>query len=180
MLLVAWDRSSQPMHKASHAVLYIKDGPRQSHLDLDSQQLLAANVKYWPETPKVTFTLEVDQGDGNVSDSVQIAGVPASAIPARPAADGASANRAADASTEPDRPSPFASRTPREIRPDPSTSLALPVQPGLAITAAPTPPPSVGETPDQRSRLSRMVGKIPLLRRLTNHPQHSDNEHPPK
>src|SRR6202035_4264607 len=59
VLLVAWDRNSQPVHSASHAILHIKDGSQQSQLDLNSQQLRAANVKYWPETQKVTFMLEV-------------------------------------------------------------------------------------------------------------------------
>ena len=168
VLLVAWDRSSRPVHNASHAILTIKDGPQQSQTDLNRQQLRAANVKYWPETRKVTFKLEVYHGDGSTSESVQVSGEPASA-PAAPAKLPMTAN----ASLEPDRPSPFAVRTRREIR------LAMPnPQPRLLITAAVTPPPPVAEIPDQESRLGRMMSKIPLLRRLKKHPQHSENEYP--
>jgi len=162
------DRSSRPVHNASHAILTIKDGPQQSQTDLNRQQLRAANVKYWPETRRVTFKLEVYHGDGSTSESVQVSGEPASA-PAAPAKLPMTAN----ASLEPDRPSPFAVRTRREIR------LAMPnPQPRLLITAAVTPPPPVAEIPDQESRLGRMMSKIPLLRRLKKHPQHSENEYP--
>jgi hypothetical protein len=186
VLLVAWDRGSPSLHNASHAILYIKDGPQQSQLDLNSQQLRAANVKYWPETQKVSFMLEVYQGDGSISESAQVtgaadpAGEPASVVAAQPTRPNvASGSLAANASTEPARPSPFALRTQREIRPEPSISLATPAHdpqpPRTFITAAATPPPSVAEMSDQRSRLARMVSKIPLLRRLKKHPE---NEYP--
>jgi hypothetical protein len=172
VLLVAWDRSSQPVHNASHAILHIKDGPRQSQTDLNSQQLRAANVKYWPETRNVTFMLEVYQGDGSVSESVQFAGAagalsPVTAVqPKRPMIE-------VNASGEPARPSPFALHARREI------SLATPApQPRLTMTAAATPPPSVAEKPDRESRLGRMMSKIPWLRRLKKHPQHPENEYP--
>jgi hypothetical protein len=168
VLLVAWDRNSQPVHNASHAILHIKDGKQQSQTDLNSQQLRAANVKYWPETQKVTFMLEVYQGDRIISESVQVAGdagepVSVAAHPKLP--------MAANASLEPDRPSPFAVQTRRE-RPESSIGP----QPRLMITAASTPPPAAAEKPDQESRLGRMMSKIPLLRRLRKHPQHSENE----
>jgi hypothetical protein len=173
VLLVAWDRSSQPVHNASHAILYIKDGRQQSQTDLNSQQLRAANVKYWPETQKVTFMLEVYQGDGSISESVQVACEPASvpaAVSKRPTV---ASGMAANASMEPDRPSPFAVHTRRE-RPEPSIAL----QPRLMLTAAATPPPSVAEKSDRESRLGRMMSKIPLLRRLKKHPQQPENEYP--
>jgi hypothetical protein len=179
VLLVGWDRNSQPVHNASHAILHIKDGRQQSQTDLNSQQLRAANVKYWPETQKVTFVLEVTQGDGSISESVQVVGdaAPVAAPPKRPAPDSLSAN----VSPEPDRPSPFALRTQREIRPEPSIRLATAAQdpqPRLVITSAATPLPSAAEKSDQGSRLARMVGKIPWFRRLKKHPQQSENEYP--
>jgi hypothetical protein len=181
VLLVAWDRSSQPVHNATHAILHIKDGPQQSQLDLNNQQLGAANVKYWPETQKVTFMLEVYQREGSISESVQVvggAGEPAPVTAAQPKRFPNAPNGAqGDASVEPARPSPFAVRARREIRPEPVTPAPDP-QHRLMVTAATTPPPSAAEKPDQESRLARMVSKIPLLRRLKKHPQHSENEYP--
>jgi hypothetical protein len=172
VLLVAWDGSSLPVHNASHAILHIKDGPRQSQTDLNSQQLRAANVKYWPETQKVTFMLEVYQGDGSISESVEFAGDtgdPPSVTAVQPKRPVMEAN----ASGEPARPSPFALHARREI------TLATPApQPRLMMTAAATPPPSVAENPDRESRLGRMMSKIPWLRRLKKHPQHRENEYP--
>jgi hypothetical protein len=172
VLLVAWDRRSQLVHNATRAILHIEDGRQQSQLDLNRQQLGAANVKYWPETQRVTFMLEVYQGERSISESVQVTGEPVTAavpkrLPTFP--NGVQP----DVSLETARPSPFAVHTRREIR------LAMPdPQPRLMITAAATPPPSVAEKPDQESRLGRMVSKIPLLRRLKKHPQHPENEYP--
>lgn len=173
VLLVAWDRNSQPVHNASHAILHIKDGRQQSQTDLNRQQLRAANVKYWPETQKVTFMLEVYQGDGSISESVQVACEPASVPAAAPKRPTVASGMVANASMEPDRPSPFAVHTQRE-RPEPPIML----QPRLMMTAASTLPPSVAQKPDQESRLGRMLGKIPLLRRLKKHPQQPENEYP--
>jgi hypothetical protein len=175
VLLVAWDRSSQPVHNATHAILHIKDGPQQSQLDLNRQQLGAANVKYWPETPKVTFMLEVYQGDGSISESVQVASDPASVTAqAKRLPNGTQREVPVDAA----RPSPFAVPVRREFTPDPSITSALNPQARLLITAAATPPPSVAENSDRESRLGRMIGKVPFLRRLRKHPQHSENEYP--
>src|SRR5438552_1969957 len=73
-LLVAWDKSCQPVRNANHGILYIRDGTQASQLDLDTQQLEAAKIKYWPTTQNVTFVLKVYQGDGSISDSIQAAG----------------------------------------------------------------------------------------------------------
>ena len=168
VLLVAWDRKSQAVHNATHAILHIKDGRQQSQTDLNRQQLGVANVKYWPETQKVTFMLEVYQAEGSISESVQITGEPAPVTATAP-----KRSLEANASLEADRPSPFALHTRREI------SLAMPAPlPRLMVTAAATPPPSVAVQPDQESRLGRMLGKIPFLRRLKKHPQHPENEYP--
>jgi hypothetical protein len=175
VLVVAWDRTSQPVHNATHAILHINDGPQHSQTDLNSQQLRAANVKYWPETQKVTFMLEVYQGDGSISESVEVTGD--AAAPAAVAVQPKRPSLAANASMEPARPSPFAVR----IRREPSVRLAtsaLDPQPRLIITTAAMPPPSVAERPDQESRLGRVMGKIPFLRRLKKHPQRSENEDP--
>jgi hypothetical protein len=182
VLLVAWDRSSQPVHNASHAILYIKDGPQRSKLDLNIQQLRAANVQYWPETQKVTFTLDVYQGEGSISQSVEVTNTApvTAAQPKRPTSaqpDLASGSLEANASMESARPSPFAVR----IRREPSMAAsALDPQPRVIVTAAETPPSTAAETPDQESRLGRMLSKIPLLRRLKKHPQQPENESPLK
>src|SRR2546428_8229304 len=80
-LLVAWDKSCEPVRNANHGILYIRDGTQGSQLDLDTQQLDAAKIKYWPTTQNVTFVLKVYRGDGSVSDSIQAAGELGSAGP---------------------------------------------------------------------------------------------------
>src|SRR6266481_3468483 len=68
-LHLQWDRHARPIHSADHGILHIFDGTHQSQLDLTSQQLNTASVRYWPESPTVTFRREVYNGVTSSSDS---------------------------------------------------------------------------------------------------------------
>src|ERR1035437_2037669 len=98
-LRVQWDRASRPIRNADHAILYIEDGTIQSQLDLTGRQLDSSSVRYWPESERVTFRLEVYRGSQSSSDSTAFA--PAKARgPRRPPGQ-------ARAMVEQVRPSPF-------------------------------------------------------------------------
>jgi TonB family protein len=186
-LRLEWDRSLAALREAGHGILYITDGAHQSHLDLDPLQLTSGVVSYWPETQDVTFRLEVFSPGGVTSDSLRVVGglaptpAPSPAVKtARPAAAvtrrEASASRMEVADT---RPSPFA--LPAPPPPPPAVSAPTPV-PAAAAAAAPretaplpvtkaaplrkTADVSVVAEPVAESRMGRVVGKIPLIRRL--------------
>ena len=59
---VQWDRASRPIRNADRAILYIEDGALQSQLDLTGRQLDSSSVRYWPESERVKFRLEVYRG----------------------------------------------------------------------------------------------------------------------
>ena len=198
-LLVAWDKSCQPVRDADHGILYIRDGTQASQLDLDTQQLEAAKIKYWPTTRDVIFVLRVYQSDGSISDSIQAAGELGTAEQ-----EIGSADRREE---EPARPSPFLTRTRKRMTRRPAAAnppVAFSVEP--AVTPEPEPPaatpllqpapdptpataadsipdpllafappaPAVAK-PSQGLRLGRIIAKIPLLRRLKKSPEHSEN-----
>ena len=155
-LRVQWDRRSRPVLDADHATLYIADGTLQSHLDLTGRQLDSSSVMYWPESDRVGFRLEVYRGSQSTSESAVFAPVQARnrrrrAGPAR-------------AIVEQARPSPFDRKEPAITE---AQSRPVPVIAPLEPLAAPESP---AVEPPQRSRLDRMIGRIPLLRRFRKHP----------
>src|SRR5947208_80000 len=110
-LLVAWDKSCEPVRNANHGILYIRDGTQRSQLDLDTQQLDAAKIKYWPTTQSVTFVLKVYRGDGSISDSIQAAGELGTPGQEQFQSVGSADRR----EEEPARPSPFVARTKKRM-----------------------------------------------------------------
>jgi len=150
-LHLQWDRHARPIQDADHGLLYIVDGKHQTQLDLTSQQLNSASVRYWPESPAVTFRMEVYKGANSSSDSVQ--------IPVDKPVTAAEAVR-----TELVRnPSPF-----ERVRPEIVRHRAPRPAPVVERAQAVEPEPVVRE---HESGFSRVVSKIPLLRRLKRHRQ---------
>ncbi len=157
-LHLQWDRHARPIRSADHGILYIFDGTHQSQLDLTSQQLNSASVRYWPESPAVTFRMEVYNGASSSSDSVQVAvGKPVAA----PVAIRAEVVR---------NPSPF-----ERVRPEIVRRQVLRPAPVVERVQAVEPPPVVRE---HESGFSRVVSKIPLLRRLKRHRQSDSSAAP--
>ena len=153
-LRVQWDRASRPVCSADHATLFIEDGATQSHLDLTGRQLDGSTVMYWPESERVTFRLEVYRGRLSSSDSTAF-GMPKDRKRRRQAGP-------ARAIVEQARPSPFEHVEPPMV----VTQTLPPVAPQVAAVGAAV---AVAE-PAQESRLDRLIGRIPLLRRWRKHP----------
>ena len=159
-LRVQWDRGSRPVRNADYAVLFIEDGTIQNTLDLTGRQLDSSTVRYWPESERVTFRLEVYRGGRSRSDSATFALAQAR-------------NRRrqvglARAIVESSRPSPFEHVDTEievtQMRPAP---VVVARAPALELAAA---------EPPQESRLDRVLSRIPLLRRLPKHPQSDETE----
>jgi hypothetical protein len=150
-LHLQWDRHARPIHTADHGILYILDGTHQSRLDLTAQQLNSASVRYWPESPAVTFRMEVHNGAASSSDTVQVpVGKPvADPVPIR--------------AQVVKNPSPF-----ERVRPEIMRRQVVRPAPVVERVRAVEPEPVVHE---RDSGFTRVVSKIPLLRRLTRHRQ---------
>jgi hypothetical protein len=154
---VQWNRGSRPIRNADHAILYIEDGSVQSQLDLTGQQLDGSSVKYWPESERVTFRLEVYRGSQRSSDSA-VFGLSRDLRSRRK-------QGPVRAIVESARPSPFEHVNLEIVR-----TQTLPAPPTAAEPVATAEPVAVAE-PQRESRLDRVISKIPLLRRLQKHPQ---------
>jgi hypothetical protein len=166
-LQLQWNRRARPIRDADHAILYIHDGTHQSQLDLTSQQLNSASVRYWPESTAVTFRMEAYTGTARTTESVQVP--VASPLEKQPVP-------AAPRSLVVKNPSPFERVRPEIIRrkpplPAPVVARAIEMEPPRTLRTDPV-------EPHHESGISRVVSKIPLLRRLTKHRQ-SDVSAPP-
>src|SRR5665647_319470 len=129
-LRVQWDRASRPVRNADHAILFIADGTFKSQLDLTGRQLDSSTVRYWPESQRVTFRLEVYRGTQSSSDSADFA-LPQAGSRRRQAGP-------ARAIVQQARPSPFERVAPdlvvTQTRPVP---VLAPGAPALELVAAP-------------------------------------------
>jgi hypothetical protein len=162
---VQWDRGSRPIRNADHATLFIEDGKLKSQLDLTGRQLDGSSVLYNPESERVAFRLEVYRGGLSSSESA------AFVVPGWSRHGQAGGARAV---VEPLRPSPFERVEPEIVQ------IQMPPAPVVAPEAPPPEPaaaakPTASE-PLKRGRLDRAISKIPLLRRLSKHPQSDETE----
>ena len=164
-LRVQWDRASRPIRNADHAVLFIEDGAAKSQLDLTGRQLDSSSVKYWPESERITFRLEVYRGRQSTSDSAQF-GLP-------PGSGQRRQGGAARAMVQQIRPSPFEHQDP-EI--EVTQTLPAPVVAARAPVPEPTPEPVASADPPSESRLGRIISRIPLLRHLRKHPPSDETQ----
>lgn len=73
-ILVTWNRDSDAIKNASHAVLYIFDGDRHENYDMDLGQLQDGKIMYSPMTADVSFRLDVTRKGkpAPISESVRV------------------------------------------------------------------------------------------------------------
>jgi hypothetical protein len=73
-LRLSWNhRASQ---RASHAILWIRDGELERKVELDPKQLNEGSIAYWPRTNDVDFRLQLVGPGGSVTESVRSIGGP--------------------------------------------------------------------------------------------------------
>ena len=58
-LLLTWNRDSEPIRNATHAVLSIHDGTQDENVDLDLNQLRNGSIVYSPMTTDVVFQMKL-------------------------------------------------------------------------------------------------------------------------
>src|SRR5262245_4634576 len=160
-----WDRNANAIRTATHASLSISDGNSKSQLDLTDKQLASYAVRYWPETQRVRFRLNLYRGTDTVVDEVEVLTNPA------PITAETSRTRTV---IEKARPSPFERARPEVVRKREDRSLvASEVRKPPETTAVPKPQPVAVP---KESRWGHLVSRIPLLRRLKKHPQAPDSQ----
>jgi hypothetical protein len=163
-LRVQWNRGSRAIRNADRAILYIEDGALQSQLDLSGRQLDTSSVRYWPESERVKFRLEVYRGTQSRSDSTAFGLPPARHRRRQPGP--------ARAIVEQVRPSPF-ERVAPEIEVTQTRPAPVPV---ASERVAATLEPVAAAAPPRESRLDRIISRIPLLRRLQKHPPSEETQ----
>jgi len=153
-LLVTWNRDSDVIRTATHAVLSIGDGDQHENVELDVAALRTSSFVYTPGSADVVFKMEVS-GQGQTkttSESVRILQTRPSPMPepgakpntaAAPAGDGS----AAPDGTQPANPDTAAKGPERPLRPFRAESLSqrlrpaantdLPDAPGLGSVQSP-------------------------------------------
>jgi hypothetical protein len=57
-LRLHWD----PAVRANSRIIWIQDGPRETRLDLNADELRSGVASYWPESREVIFRLQLDGG----------------------------------------------------------------------------------------------------------------------
>ena len=168
-LRVEWSRKGGIVRNADHAVLAIDDGKEHSKLELTHQQLLTSGVRYWPESKKVAFRLEVYRNGGKTSDEIEAAGVePGPAAPHRVSS---------QATVERLRPSPFERAKPELVQSRRADIEPVSQQDAEAEAAhsADREKETESAAPTEESGWSRAIRRIPLLKRLRKNPQAADS-----
>ena len=190
-----WDQNSSAIRNPSRAVLHIQDGEYQIVKNLTPSEVSAGSVAYEPRSRDVTFRLDLSSPTADASGLVQVVNLPAqpAITPATPAAryppTELFAGKAPAAPSEAAPAVPVATEK-EEIRPtgsgtsdgtdtassagrDASLPKDFPKEPQPAVAEQAAAPISVQE-PSVRvwteavagSPWGRLVGKVPLVRRL--------------
>jgi TonB family protein len=60
-VVITWNRDSDAVKKADHAVLAISDGPQHENVEMDLAQLRTGSIVYTPVTGDVVFRMEVSR-----------------------------------------------------------------------------------------------------------------------
>jgi periplasmic protein TonB len=60
-VVITWNRDSDAVKKADHAVLAISDGPQHENVEMDLAQLRTGSIVYTPVTGDVVFKMEVSR-----------------------------------------------------------------------------------------------------------------------
>src|SRR5262249_18516992 len=136
-----WDRNANAVRTATHASLSISDGNSKSQLNLTDKQLASYTVRYWPETQRVRFRLNLYRGKDTVADEVEVR--------ANPSPITAETSRSRTV-IEKARPCPFERARPEVVRKREDRSLV----------ASETPKPQPVAAPKE-SRWGHLVSRIP-------------------
>ena len=85
-LRLRWNPEAPPIRAASHAVLYVNDGVRESRLPLEKSELRGGTASYFPQGKDVTFRLQLADGpSGEIRVSSEPRPSPFQAEPKPPA-----------------------------------------------------------------------------------------------
>lgn len=140
-ILLTWNRDSEAIRNASHAVLSISDGDRHENYDMDLGQLRNGSIVYSPLTSDVSFRMEVT-GKGQArttSESVRVLRTRPSPI----LEENQTPAQAQTAAAKPNTPAPVDNK--------PATD---PAKPPDAVTDAPAAQPASPTKPFDPSSLS--------------------------
>jgi outer membrane biosynthesis protein TonB len=195
-LHLLWDRSAPSIRAATHGVLHITDGAYSSEWYLSTALLWTGSFTYQPKTSEETFQLDVysdaPAGTGviqvmnpvpqSAASPVKPVASPAPAVPIQPAASPVKALTPVNNTPPPPTPEnkdvlPPAAKPPAPKAEAPPNARSAPAAAPLAnrpssLVAATASVPTAGPTvqmsaePVPGSRVGRIVGKIPLVRRL--------------
>ncbi|HWB96338.1 MAG TPA: energy transducer TonB [Bryobacteraceae bacterium] len=207
-LRLVWDPNAPALRNLTQAVLRVTDGSGVRRIVLDQQQLRNGNIVCFPSGGDVKFELEVPYRGRPYTESVQVLMVgnaPLEGAPARPSAFPEAAPPAPAPEPEPAAPPvraavPAAKQpaTPRQFVPPPDTEVPstvaslehIPAPPAVQQRAVNAPAPittrrlSYTSTaicePIKPSRLRRVIGKVPGLRRLQRSPETDEDFVPAK
>jgi Gram-negative bacterial TonB protein C-terminal len=179
-----WDRTSPLVKNATRAVIHIQDGGFQSDGDLTPSQFGAGSFLYKPKGSEVTFRLDVYSADANGTGSIQIVNWLApekASAKSEPPAEAPERTRTIAKATLPEAPRPETREidkpVTRAIPPPPELPATVVSSPDIPKSVPPPEPPAaipsvrgpslqIVTEPVPRSRWSRTVSKIPLVRRL--------------
>jgi protein TonB len=71
-ILLTWNRDSEAIKNASHALLSISDGEKHENYDMDMSQLRNGSIVYSPVTADVSFKMEVTRQDQSKTSSESV------------------------------------------------------------------------------------------------------------
>jgi protein TonB len=133
-ILLTWNRDSDSIRNASHAVLYIFDGERHENYDMDLGQLRTGSIVYLPITADVSFRMDVTRKGKStpISESVRV-------LRTRPSPMGDDA-QAQTASAKPAATTAAKNGQPPAATPDASADTAAADETKPGTSATPTKP----------------------------------------
>ncbi|HLK68112.1 MAG TPA: energy transducer TonB [Bryobacteraceae bacterium] len=142
-ILLTWNRDSDAIRTATHAVLVISDGDQHENVEMDLAQLRNGSISYSPATSDVIFRMEVTgrNNEKTASESVRVLRTrpspltPDSGAPQQAAANPATPNTPANSKTPTPANNTPAPNTPNSTTPNQPTAG----QPNNAATNTPAP-----------------------------------------
>jgi len=140
-LRVWWDARSGPVRDADQATLQIDDGTHHSRLALNTAEIRAGKLVYWPETDAVTMRMVVHSADG----ATRVIEIPTSTPQAPEAVNG-----------------------PPQPKPSPFQPHRRPKLQQVSVTTAPEPisKPQPPSPQSPKAFFGKLADKIPLVRRF--------------
>ncbi|MGA2118364.1 MAG: TonB family protein, partial [Bryobacteraceae bacterium] len=146
-LLLTWNRDSEAIRNATHAVLTINDGDRQENYSMDPSQLSSGSIVYSPISADTSFRMELTERDQTktTTESVRV-------LRTRPSPMDAANPPAAQKAVAPAAVPPTPGAT--EVPPA-SPAASSPTDPSI-----PEPQPTVPPTPAKKFDASSLVTRL--------------------